>query len=81
MPEDLRGYALSGVPFGDLSFCTDVYLDATRTNLSGSDGMLLSVLCSKIPKRVARILIRGVSPRIAIDFKEHFAFDSRVDFV
>ena len=81
MPEDLRGYALSGVSFGDLSYCTDVYLDATRTNLSGSDGMLLSVLCTKIPKKVARILIRGVSSRVALDFKKHFAFDSRVEFV
>ena len=81
MPEDLRGYALRGVPFGDLSYCTDVYLDATRTNLSGSDGMLLSVLCTKIPKTVEHILIRGVSSRVALDFKKHFTFDLRVEFV
>jgi nucleoside phosphorylase len=80
-PEELRDYTLRDVPFNDFSLCTDVYLDATRTNISGSDGMLLSILCAKIPKKVARIHIRGVSPRIARDFKEHFAFDPRVDFV
>lgn len=81
MSEELRGYALYGVPFPDLSHCTDVYLDAAMTNMSGSDGMLLFNLCSKIPKTVRRILIRNVSARVAADFKQLFPFDSRVLFV
>lgn len=79
--EELRGYFFYGVPFPDLSNCTDVHLDAANANMSGSDGMLLSALCGKIPKTVQRILIRNVSARVAADFKQAFSFDHRVAFV
>ncbi|GAA0257825.1 MULTISPECIES: hypothetical protein [Pseudomonas] len=79
--EDLRGYAFSYMPLGDLSNCREVWLDAKDLFLSGSDGMLLSNLCAKIPKSVERIYIRWINPRYAHEFKEHFAFDARVVFV
>ncbi|WP_236192092.1 5'-methylthioadenosine/S-adenosylhomocysteine nucleosidase family protein [Pseudomonas paraglycinae] len=78
--QDLRNYAFELEPLVDLSSCRDVWIDAENVYMSGSDGMLLSNLCDKIPKTVERILIRGVPARLKEELQLHFKFDSRVLF-
>ena len=79
--EDARDYALKIEPLVDLSSCREVWLDATYHYMSGSDGMLLSMLCSKVPKTVERIYIRGLDARYVKEYGDHFKFDTRVTFV
>lgn len=78
--EDLRNYAFEFEPIVDLSNCRDVWIDAKNVYMSGSDGMLLSNLCDKIPKTVERIFIREVPLRLIEELRSHFKFDSRVIF-
>lgn len=80
-PEDVRNYAFEVVPLAELSSCREVWLDAKSLYMSTSDGMLLSMLCAKIPKTVEHIFIRGVPSRLLDDYREHFKFDARVAFV
>lgn len=80
-PDEIRHYAFEVVPLVDLSNCREVWLDAKSLYMSGSDGMLLSMLCAKIPKTVERISIRGVPSRLWGEYQEHFKFDARVAFV
>jgi hypothetical protein len=79
--DNIRDYAFEVVPLVDLSNCREVWFDAKSLYMSQSDGMLLSILCAKIPKTVERISIRGVPSHLLGEYQKHFKFDARVAFV
>lgn len=78
---EMRDYYLFGNRgLAEFAMCDTLWVHVDGYVVSGSDGMLLHSLVSKVPKTVNRIIVRGWPKRLIAEHAKMFRYDDRLEF-